>query len=300
MENETKNIFENGATWLRGDFHLHTKADKEFSYTGNENDFCRLYVEKLKEQNINVGVITNHNKFDKSEFTALRKKALKEGIGLFAGVELSVNDGANGIHCLLVFDFEKWCVNGEDFINQFLTAAFEGIANRENENTRCRYNFATVLQKLSDHENNGRDSFIILAHVEQNSGFFNELDGGRIQQLISNDLFRHFVLGFQKVRTYDKVATWKNWFDDKLPAFIEGSDCKSLEDIGRPHQQKNEEKRTYIKIGEFNFEALKYALTDFNYRISLNTKPEIKNSYIKSISFEGGLLEELKLIFLQN
>ena len=297
MENETKNIFENGATWLRGDFHLHTKADKEFSYTCTENDFYRLYVEKLKEQNINLGVITNHNKFDKSEFVALRKKALKEGIGLFAGVELSVNDGANGIHCLLVFDFEKWCVNGEDFINQFLTAAFEGIANRENENTRCRYNFETVLQKLSDHENNGRDSFIILAHVEQNSGFFNELDGGRIQQLISNDLFRHFVLGFQKVRTYDKVATWKNWFNDKLPAFIEGSDCKSLEDIGIPHQQKSEEKRTYIKIGEFNFEALKYALTDFNYRISLNTKPEIKNSYIKSIFFEGGLFEGTKIEF---
>lgn len=297
MENETKNIFVNGAIWLRADFHLHTKADKEFSFTGNENDFCRIYVEKLKEQNINVGVITNHNKFDKSEFVALRKKAKKEGVGLFAGVELSVNDGANGIHCLLVFDFEKWCLNGEDFINQFLAAAFEGIANRENENTRCRYNFETLLQRLNDHCNNGRDSFIILAHVEQNSGFFNELDGGRIQQLISNDLFRHFVLGFQKVRSYDKIATWKNWFDDKLPAFVEGSDCKSLETIGRPHQQKNEEKRTYIKIGDFNFEALKYALTDFTYRISLNTKPEIKNSYIKSISFEGGLLEGTKIDF---
>lgn len=70
-----------------------------------------------------------------------------------------------------------------------------------------------------------------------------------------------------------------------------------MEDIGRPHQQRNEEKRTYIKIGEFNFEALKYALTDFNYRISLNTKPEIKNSYIKSISFEGGLLEGTKIDF---
>lgn len=298
MENETKNIFENGATWLRADFHLHTKADIEFDKKGfEENDFCRLYVEKLKEQNINVGVITNHNKFDKNEFVALRKKALKEGIGLFSGVELSVNDGANGIHCLLVFDFEKWCINGEDYINQFLTAAFEGIANRENENTRCRYNFETVLQKLSDHENNGRDSFIILAHVEQNSGFFNELDGGRIQQLISNDLFRHFVLGFQKVRTYDKVATWKNWFDNKLPAFVEGSDSKALREVGRPHQQNDEEKKTYIKIGDFNFEALEFALTDFNYRISLNTKPEIKNSYIKSIAFEGGLLEGTKIDF---
>ncbi|MDY0090777.1 MAG: hypothetical protein RBR78_10500 [Flavobacteriaceae bacterium] len=290
-------IFKNGAIWVRADFHLHTKADKEFAYTSNENDFCRLYVEQLKSQNINVGVITNHNKFDKNEFVALRKKALKEGIGLFAGVELSVNDGANGIHCLLVFDYEKWCINGEDFINQFLTAAFEGIANRENENTRCKYNFETVLQKLNEHANNGRDSFIILAHVEQNSGFFNELDGGRIQQLVSNDLFSHFVLGFQKVRTYDKIATWKTWFGDKLPAFVEGSDCKNIEEIGRPHQQNGEAKTTYIKIGDFNFEALRYALTDFNYRVKLNSKPEIKNSYIKSIAFEGGLLDETKIDF---
>lgn len=295
---EQFDIFENGATWLRADFHLHTKADNEFDKNGfNENDFCRLYIEKLKEQNINIGVITNHNKFDKPEFVALRKKALKEGIGLFSGVELSVNDGANGIHCLLVFDFEKWCVNGEDFINQFLAAAFEGIANRENENTRCRYNFETLLQKLNDHANNGRDSFIILAHVEQNSGFFNELDGGRIQQLVSNDLFREFVLGFQKVRTYDKIKIWKNWFGGLLPAFIEGSDCKSLYEIGRPHQQKNEEKRTFIKIGDFNFEALKYALTDYTYRVSSNRKPEIKNSFIKSIAFEGGLLDGTKIDF---
>jgi predicted ATPase len=297
MENEIKNIFENGATWLRADFHLHTKADKEFDYKGNENDFCRLYVEKLKEQNINVGVITNHNKFDKAEFVALRRKALKDEIGLFAGVELSVNDGANGIHCLLIFDFEKWCVNNEDFINQFLAAAFEGIANRENENTRCRYNFETLLQKLNEHANNGRDSFIILAHVEQNSGFFNELDGGRIQQLVSNDLFRKFVLGFQKVRTYDKINIWKNWFGGLLPAFVEGSDCKSLDEIARPHQQKNEEKITFIKVGDFNFEALKYALTDYNYRISSNKKPETKNSFIKSIAFEGGLLDGTKIDF---
>ena len=41
MENETKNIFENGATWLRADFHLHTKADIEFDKKGfDENDFC--------------------------------------------------------------------------------------------------------------------------------------------------------------------------------------------------------------------------------------------------------------------
>ena len=62
MENETSKVFENGATWLRADFHLHTKADKEFLYNGVENDFGRLYVEQLKAQNIGVGVITNLTK----------------------------------------------------------------------------------------------------------------------------------------------------------------------------------------------------------------------------------------------
>ena len=113
-------IFENGAIWLRADFHLHTKTDKEFAYTGNENDFCRLYVEQLKSQNINVGIITNHNKFDKNEFVALRKKALKEGIGLFAGVEFSLKEG---IHILIAFD-DKWYQGETDNISKFLENAF--------------------------------------------------------------------------------------------------------------------------------------------------------------------------------
>ncbi|OFY17808.1 MAG: hypothetical protein A2X02_00575 [Bacteroidetes bacterium GWF2_29_10] len=46
MENETKNIFKNRTIWLRADFHLHTKADKEFSYLNNENDLSvRLIAE---------------------------------------------------------------------------------------------------------------------------------------------------------------------------------------------------------------------------------------------------------------
>ena len=297
MANETKSIFKNGATWLRGDFHLHTKADKEFLYTGDENAFCQLYVEKLKEQNIGIGVIANHNKFDRKEFAALRKKALKEGIGLFAGVELSVNDGANGIHCVLVFDFKKWCINDENLIDRFLDVAFDEIPNRENENTPCQYSFKDLLDKLNKHSNDGRDSFIILAHVERNSGFFKELKGGRIQRLGSTDLFRRFVLGFQQVRTHDEVTKWKGWLDNQLPAFVEGSDCKSIDDVGTPRQQNDKDKKTYVKIGDFNFEALKYALIDSKHRISEDTKPKIKNSYIKSIAFEGGLLEGAKLDF---
>lgn len=290
-------IFENGSVWLKSDFHLHTKADKEFKYSGDENEYVTSYIDKLKKENINIGVITNHNKFDIDEFKTLKKKAKKENIGLFSGVELSVNDGANGIHCLIVFDYTAWYSNGEDYINQFLTSAFEGIANRENENTRCNYNLTQLLKKLDEHSNQGRDSFIILAHVEQRSGFFNEFNGGRIQQFSNDELFKKYVLGFQKVRTRDEVSKWKVWLGDRLPAFVEGSDCKDIDEVGVSHTQNGENKLTYIKVGELSFEALKYALMDWENRVSNDIKPIIKNAYIKSISFEGGLLDNNQINF---
>ena len=95
-------MFENGAIWLRADFHLHTKADKEFKYSGDENSFCSAYADALKNAGIYIGVIANHNKFDYGEFKALRTTARKIGIFLLPGVELSVNDGANGIHTIVV------------------------------------------------------------------------------------------------------------------------------------------------------------------------------------------------------
>ena len=95
--------FEYGSVWVRSDFHLHTKADKEFKYDGDGNAFIGAYVEKLEEANVGLGVISNHNKFDVGEFKALRKAARKRGIGLLPGVELSVNDGANGVHTIVVF-----------------------------------------------------------------------------------------------------------------------------------------------------------------------------------------------------
>ncbi len=90
LEDNTPEILKHGTRWLRADFHLHTKADKEFTYTGEENRFVSDYITGLKRAGIRVGAITSHNKFDVAEFKALRKKARKEDICLLPGVELSV------------------------------------------------------------------------------------------------------------------------------------------------------------------------------------------------------------------
>ena len=54
--------FPNGADWVRADFHLHTRADKEFNYDGDPNQFVNGYVAGLKAAGIRIGVITNHNR----------------------------------------------------------------------------------------------------------------------------------------------------------------------------------------------------------------------------------------------
>ena len=280
------NTFLHGAKWLRADFHLHTASDREFEYLADEDYYYANYIDKLEEEGIKVAAITNHNKFNLEEFKALRKTARKKEIYLLPGVELSVKDGANGIHCLVIFDPEHWVDTGCDHINQFLVSTFAGQDNYENENGRSNEDLIESIKRLNNFH---KDYFIILAHIEQKSGFFEAFEGGRIKEFANDPLFRKKVIAFQKVRSRDKVDKLNFWFDNKLPAFIEGSDPKSIEDIGKGE-------KTYIKIGDFNFEAVKYALLDYKNRVSKEI-PRSSNGYIKSIRFEGGKLNGKHISF---
>ncbi len=274
-------VFTNGSCWLKADFHLHTKADKEFTYEGKDDTFVSEYIAKLKEQKIGVGIITNHNKFDKGEYKALKRKASKAEILLLPGVELSVGDGANGIHTLVIFS-KQW-LEGGDYINQFLTAAFAGKvpSQYEQENGRSGDDLIGTIRKLDDYH---KDYFLVFAHVEQQSGLWHGLNGGRIKELAENEDFKQRTLGFQKVRTNDLRIKVKDWLKDWYPAELEGSDNKSIDGIGTKIEG------TWLKIGDFTFEAIKYALADWDHRVKEQEPSNYQHSHIKSISFEGGIL----------
>jgi len=277
--------FLHGSRWLRADFHLHTKADKEFSYSGQNAYYFSNYVNALQSARISVGVITNHNKFDFDEFKSLRKTARKKEIFLLPGVELSVNDGANGIHTLIVFS-DDWLANGQDYINQFLNVAFAGKTpdQYEKENGRSSLALIDTIKKLEDYH---KDFFFVFAHVEDKSGLWHELDGGRLEEMGKNEFFRRRTLAFQKVRSHDvpdrkcRIKV-QRWFDDVYPAEVEGSDPKSIDQIGQG-------KACYLKIGDFTFEAVKYALLDHEHRLADNPQKYI-HSHIQRISFDGGVL----------
>jgi chromosome segregation protein len=290
--NEACNIFRHGATWLRADFHLHTRIDKEFSYSGEDNHFVANYVEKLNSAGIRVGAITNHNKFDAVEFRELRRAARKNEILLLPGVEISVNDGANGVHTLIIFS-EAWIESGNDHINPLLTVLFEGKTPSEYEHKNCRSSLG-LIETIRKLEAYNKDFFLVFAHVEQSSGLWNELDGGRLKELGTNEFFRRRSLGFQKVRTHDKPdvkcrVKVKQWLSDCYPAEVEGSDCKSIEDIGKG-------KSCFIKIGDFSFEAVKYTLLDHDNRLASEPNSHDR-SHILSATFDGGALNGKTIYF---
>ncbi|MCD6389868.1 MAG: AAA family ATPase, partial [Desulfobulbaceae bacterium] len=238
---------------------------------------------------IRLGVITNHNKFDHGEFKALRKKAKKEEICLLPGVELSVNDGSNGVHTLIVFS-EQWLENGQDYISPFITAMFPGKAESEyqNENGRSDKNILQVVEEL---DKTARDYFLIFAHVEQKNGLWKELGGGKLGDFAGNryEAVRKRTLGFQKVRTRDDQMNVKTLLNGWYPAEVEGSDCKSIETIGR-------REKTFIKLGDFSFDAVKFSLIDHENRLNTESK-SYTHSHIKSIHFEGGTLSGRTLRF---
>jgi predicted ATPase len=274
-------LFDHGSAWVRADFHMHTLDDKEFAYARPPNYFVSDYVAALKSAGLRVAVITNHNKFERDEFKTLAKVARKDEIFLLPGLELSVKDGLNGIHMLVVFS-DEWISNRENvnYIQSFLNVTFSGQAHFENENGRSNHDLNDTIRELDKF---GRDYFLICAHVEVNNGLWGGLSEGRIIELGKSDLFRRRCLGFQKVATHDKRVQVKSWLGDWYPAEVEGCDCKSIEAIGKG-------KDIYIKIGAFTFEAVKFALLDHQNRVA--AKPaKREHSYVKRIAFEGDKLD---------
>ncbi len=285
---EKGRFFAHGSRWVRADFHLHTRRDREFVDSGAERDFVSRYVRALKEARIHVGVIANHNKFDRDEFMALRKAARGENIYLLPAVELSVKDGANGIHTLVVFH-DDWIANKErtDHVNGFLGVAFSGQANYDNTNARSNHDLLETIRELDKFQ---RDYLLVFAHVEAENGLWGGLKGGRIQELGKSRSFTAGTAGFQKVRTRDLRENVRRWLGGWYPAEVEGSDPKAMAEIGRGET-------TFIKIGAFTFEAVYFALKPGAERVAPSRPSRKPHSWVRSIRFEGGILDGKRVEF---
>lgn len=302
MTSSNDQHFPRGAEWVRADFHLHTIKDpgasrKSFrdeyrsaDENGHEkaNSFPKDWIGRLKQEQIRVAVITNHNHFDRDEYKTLRQLGAKERILVLPGVELCVRDGRGGIHTLIVFNPDGWVDNAQnaDQINRFLQSQFQSPPD---EGTRTRDDFCECLERLDDVK---ADYFVVFAHVQSDNGLFQELQGDNLAHMISRcgKRWSDRVLGLQKVKQPDVVS--RRWPQAvPLPAFVQGSDPQSIAEVG------NSELRCYLKIGEPSFEAVKFALFDEAYRV-LPRLPEPRQAVLlRQVRFDGGALSGLTVPF---
>ncbi|MCK5848824.1 MAG: histidinol-phosphatase, partial [Caldisericia bacterium] len=81
----------------------------------------------------------------------------------------------------------------------------------------------------------------------------------------------------------------QDWLGDWYPAEVEGSDCKSIEEIGKGQ-------KCFLKLGDYSYDSVKFALIDKDNRVS--SEPiNYQHSYIRSIRFTGGTLSGQELHF---
>lgn len=279
-------LFERGAAWVRADFHLHTIAEVDPSRTfrssyPTENDqgaYLNDWLTKLEADQVRVGVITNHNGFDIKDYKWHAEHGRKRGILILPGVELNVNSGS-GIHTLIVFSPE-WVANshGEDFIDRFLKGQFQTVPN---VGTRTSSNLKDCLQALEDFK---KEYFVVFAHVDSDNGLMQELAGGSLSENIHQcgDLWNRRVLGLQRVKAAQKLrGRWPG--NVPVPAFVEGSDPKSILEVGTGRS-------CYLKVGELTFESVQFALHDHAERVK-SVPPDAKlRPEIAEVRFTGGLL----------
>lgn len=287
-------VFKNGSVWVRGDFHLHTRADKEFVYSGDDNYYNYSYVDALVKNQVRVGVICNHNKLDIEEFKALRKTALKKEVYLLPGAEIAISFGASGIHVIVVFG-DEWLDDGGCYVKSLFSQLFanQNPSQIERENCTSPKSLIDLVNLL---ENQKKDYFLVFAHVEANKGLWNESNGTLLSDIGSKTDYkcvRERTLGFQKVRTENGTKDKKGreyvkqFLGEWYPAEVEGSDPKSIEEIG----QGNE---CYLKIGDFSFAAVQFALSAKQARVA-KEEYKCRHSYVENVEFEGGILDSKRI-----
>lgn len=288
MITTTPDLFRHGATWVRGDFHLHTIKEQHSSRksfrnewrnpdgTLREDEFVSAFVDRLRSENIRVACITNHDMLDVREYKAIARKAKKENILILPGMELNAHCGSDGVHVLVVFDPNE--IDASDSrISDFINGQYPG-GKKENQVTQD--DLPKCFEKL---EKLGVDYFIIFAHVDSNNGLLKSVKGPNLQQLIKScgDTWRKRVLGFQKVRREVHVLN-QMLGGIPLPAFVEGSDPQhSISEVGNP-----ENGVCYLKLSDLTFSSVKFALRDHKLRVTQSLPTENRRPHVASLEIQ--------------
>jgi hypothetical protein len=247
-------VFAQGAQWVRADFHLHTRADREFKYTGDDNFYNSNYVDWESRY-----PTCCHHQSQQVRLRGVQSAAQDsaEEYALLPGVELSVNDGANGIHTWSFF--RRLVGRGHDHINP------SGVHLREKSlpSTSRKTGASLSLLKPSRSWKAITATFSLSLPMSKHRAGCGRNWMGDVLPSWARTNSSAAARWLPEGPDVQQAAREEQTLSDQsaaasrglVPAELEGRDAKCIEDIGQG-------KACYLKLGELSFEAVKFALSD--------------------------------------
>jgi len=98
-----------GTKWYKCDFHLHTPASKCFE---DKSVTPEQWVKEAKDKRLDCVAVTDHNSAEWMEL--IQEEAIKQGIFVFPGVELTCSEAK--VHILVLFEIGTDKIVIEDFL----------------------------------------------------------------------------------------------------------------------------------------------------------------------------------------
>ncbi len=279
-------LFNDGANWVKADFHLHSPYVHSFTLPANTDlgdieKLVDLYIEKLKEREIKIAAITDYQQIRKDFLKKLQSKAEQNGIYIFPGVELSINYG-KGLHILLIFEYNQDIDGINDYIKALDQNPHETLINsdRSHRDISLQKDLKLILEEIKSKFN----CLLIYPHPNDKNGLLNSFQPKEVAEFLKYADAIEFIDERDKNRIISTGVLDKSFF--ATLAVIENTDPKSLDEIGSK-QRKNQIRTTYLKLSSASINAVKLALHDPSLRVSIYNKPDAKKDKIVSIRING-------------
>lgn len=304
MESQSFSLEYRGARWIHVDLHLHSPGAHSFKFPSDlspsqHKEVIQRYVAQLKAEGIEIAAITDYQQIRIKWFLPIREAALKEGIYVYPGVELSFGAGVGGkygLHVLAIFPF-NWDV---EQINRTIDKLLDDEAGEplvypdgQHRDLKPKETLQECLRRLREET----DCLLIFPHPNNSKGLFDSFRYKEAAEILAA-VFPEAVEELTDENRKRLLDTGKISANDLARiACVRSSDNHSIEEVGTKCQSDGSARATYLKLSTLDdLRAIRLALRDHEILVRLDEKPEPAYPRLEAVEVDGsGFLGNLRL-----
>lgn len=275
---------------IKIDLHIHStysKAKDGQKVEENTLNNVPILVQGLRDNQVEMCAITDHDTFDYDIYSELKKEESKDNCiqKVLPGIEFSVEfiEG-KVIHIVTIFDDRD-----DEKVRNIQNIMINGKGKTCYKKTKEAYTKSDYFDILSEIN----IDFIMIAHQKKTPSSQHKPHANDVMslgkevfnELVFMDYFDAYEFRNKKNEIYNKIYSFENSMEEKL-RFLTGSDCHRWKYY--PYTEENEKtefKYTYIKSLP-SFKGLAMAVTD-HHRIELeNSFYNPNEKYVKEVIME--------------